>query len=56
MRAGKSCYIATDTPSLYVYHFDGKDTGKAVDCWLRWENKRGETGPWSDAVIATIVG
>jgi hypothetical protein len=49
-------YVATDTRSPYVYHFEGKDAGKAVYYWLRWENTRGETGPWSDSVMATIVG
>jgi hypothetical protein len=49
-------YLATDTRSPYVYHFEGKDAGKAAYYWLRWENTRGETGPWSDSVMATIAG
>jgi hypothetical protein len=49
-------YLATDTRSPYVYHFEGKEAGKAVYYWLRWENTRGETGPWSDSVMATIAG
>ncbi len=48
-------YIATDTQTPYLYKFDGKDAGKAAYYWLRWENTRGETGPWSDAVMATII-
>jgi hypothetical protein len=48
-------YIATDTRSPYIYTFDGKDAGKVACYWLRWENTRGETGPWSDAVMATIT-
>ncbi|MEK6257559.1 MAG: hypothetical protein AABP62_02975 [Planctomycetota bacterium] len=24
--------------------------------WLRWENTKGETGPWSAMVSATITG
>ena len=49
-------YIATDTRSPYLYHFDGADASKTAHYWLRWENTRGETGPWSDAVAATVVG
>ena len=47
-------YVATDTASPYVNHFQGVNAGKPVYYWLRWENTRGETGPWSDAVMATI--
>ncbi len=47
-------YVATDTASPYVNHFMGVNAGKPVYYWLRWENTRGETGPWSDAVMATI--
>ncbi|MGB4776266.1 MAG: hypothetical protein WBP45_13910 [Daejeonella sp.] len=49
-------YLATDTRSPYTCLFDVADAGKAVYYWLRWENTRGETGPWSDAVMATITG
>ena len=49
-------YLATDTKTPYVYHFEGADAGKPAYYWLRWENTRGETGPWSDEVMATIVG
>jgi hypothetical protein len=47
-------YVATDTASPYVHHFNGADAGKVVYYWLRWENTRGEVGPWSDVVMATI--
>jgi hypothetical protein len=49
-------YLATDTKSPYVHHFDIADAGKTVWYWLRWENTRNETGPWSDAISATIPG
>lgn len=49
-------FVATDTRSPYVNQFDGKDAGKSVYYWLRWENTRGEAGPWSDVVTATITG
>ena len=49
-------YMATPTASPYLYHFNGKDAGKIVHYWLRWENTRGEVGPWSDVITTTIVG
>lgn len=49
-------YVATDTASPYIYHFNGDVAGKNVYYWLRWENTRGETGPWSDVVMATVTG
>lgn len=49
-------YMATDTASPHIYHFNGELAGKNVYYWLRWENNRGEVGPWSDAVMATITG
>ncbi len=47
-------YLATDTASPYVVHFNGADAGKVVYYWLRWENTRGEVGPWSDVIMATV--
>ncbi len=47
-------YVATDTKSPYIMQFDGADATKNAFYWLRWENTRGEVGPWSDAVMATI--
>jgi hypothetical protein len=47
-------YLATDTKTPYVYHFEGANAGKPAYYWLRWENTRGETGPWSDEVMGTI--
>ena len=49
-------YMATDTASPYTQKFNGENAGKNVYYWLRWENTRGETGPWSDVVMATITG
>jgi hypothetical protein len=49
-------FAATDTRSPYVLTFDGADAGKMVYYWLRWENTRGEIGPWSDVISATIPG
>lgn len=47
-------YLATDTKSPYVNHFDGADANKTAYYWLRWENTRGEVGPWSDPAIGSI--
>ena len=49
-------YLITASKSPYTHVFDGKDAGKMVYYWMRWENTQGETGPWSDEVGATIGG
>jgi hypothetical protein len=49
-------YVGTPTASSFEVSFKGEDAGKNVYYWLRWENTRGETGPWSDAVMATVTG
>jgi hypothetical protein len=36
--------------------FDGADANKTVTYWLRWVSTRGEAGPWSAAVSATVPG
>lgn len=49
-------YLATDTRTPYVSQFDAADAGKTAYYWLRWENTRGQTGPWSVTISATIPG
>jgi hypothetical protein len=49
-------YLATDTRTPYVAQFDQADAGKTAYYWLRWENTKGETGPWSAVASATITG
>lgn len=49
-------YLATDTRTSYVAQFDPADADKTAYYWLRWENTKGETGPWSAVVSATITG
>ena len=49
-------FAGTATASPFELKFKGEDAGKNVYYWLRWENTRGETGPWSDAVMATVTG
>jgi hypothetical protein len=40
--------------SPFKLTFDETDRGKAVYFCLRWENTRGEKGPWSEIVMAII--
>ena len=47
-------FLATDTRTPYVATFDGADANKVAHYMLRWENTRGETGPWSETASATI--
>jgi hypothetical protein len=48
-------YLATDTRAPYTADYDGADAGKVAHYMLRWVNTRGETGPWSQTVSATIT-
>jgi hypothetical protein len=48
-------YLATDTRTPYTAVFDGSDGGKMANYMLRWVNTRGERGPWSQTVSATIT-
>lgn len=53
----KECeYVATDSRTPYNCDFDGADAGKTAYYLLRWINGKGETGPWSPLVQATITG
>lgn len=54
--ASEMQYLATDTRTPYVAQFEGIDIGKTACYWLRWENTKGQTGPWSAPVSATITG
>jgi len=49
-------YVATDTATPYLAEYPGADAGKPAHYWLRWVNTRGEKGPWSDTITATIPG
>jgi hypothetical protein len=48
-------YLATDTRSPYLAEFDGAKAGKIAYYMLRWVSTRGEKGPWSQTVSATIT-
>jgi len=40
----------------YLAEYTGAQAGQMVCYWLRWVNTRGEKGPWSEPVSATIAG
>jgi len=48
-------YLATDTRTPYTAEYEGADGGKVAHYMLRWVNTRGERGPWSQTVSATIT-
>ena len=52
--ASELTFLATDTRTPYVADFTGTDANKVAHYMLRWENTRGETGPWSETASATI--
>ncbi|MDR1182269.1 MAG: hypothetical protein LBL13_09880 [Bacteroidales bacterium] len=43
-----------DTHTPFTLEFEGHDRGKTVYFCLRWENTRGEKGPWSEIQSAII--
>jgi hypothetical protein len=43
-----------DTRSPYTFSFDESQRGKKVFLCLRWENAKGEKGPWSEIYNAII--
>jgi hypothetical protein len=49
-------YVATDSGTPYLAEYTGAQAGQMVYYWLRWVNTRGEKGPWSEPVSATIAG
>jgi|ERR1044072_3699669 hypothetical protein len=54
--ASECRYLATDTATPYTAEYTGADGGKIAHYLLRWVNTRGERGPWSQTVSATITG
>src|SRR5262249_22757428 len=49
-------FVALDTASPYLLVQEAADAGKLSHYLLRWVNTRGEPGPWSEIVSATITG
>lgn len=47
-------FLALDSRSPYLATYDGADGGKTAHYILRWVNTRGQKGPWSETVSATI--
>jgi hypothetical protein len=48
-------FVAFDTKTPYVYDFDPSAGGQTAYWLLLWANTRGETGPISETVAATVV-
>ena len=48
-------YVATDTRTPYGAQYEGSEAGKIAYYMLRWVSTRGETGPWSQTVAATVT-
>lgn len=49
-------FLALDTRTPYIAEYDGADAGKTAHYMLRWVNTRGDKGPWSETISATIAG
>lgn len=49
-------FLGLDTASPYTAEYPGSEAGKTAHYMLRWVNTRGDKGPWSETVSATIVG
>jgi hypothetical protein len=51
---GKLSHSTFDTKTPLFLEFDREDRGKRVYLAMRWENTRGEKGPFSPIVSAVI--
>jgi hypothetical protein len=49
-------FLTLDTASPYIAEYDGKAAGQKAHYMLRWVTTRGDKGPWSETVSATIPG
>jgi hypothetical protein len=47
-------YMGTESRPSFVTEFNGEDGGKVAHYMLRWVNKKGQKGPWSETTSATI--
>lgn len=47
-------YVGTNGRAGFVAEYNGEDGGKIAHYMLRWVNRRGQKGPWSETVSATI--
>ena len=48
-------FLGLDTRTPYVAEYDGEHAGQTVYYMLRWVNAKGEAGPWSQTVSATVT-
>jgi hypothetical protein len=48
-------FLGLDTRTPYVAEYDGEQAGQTVHYMLRWVNAKGEAGPWSQTVSATVT-
>lgn len=53
---GQCQFVALDTETPYVADYAGAQAGKRAYYHLRWVNKQGQPGPWSDLFSALIGG
>lgn len=49
-------FVALDNRTPKMVEFDGSDANKTVHFIGRWQNTRGEHGPLSETVSATVPG
>ncbi len=47
-------FLALDTRTPYVDEHPAADAGKSVYYLIRWQNTKGEAGPWSDVVSGKV--
>lgn len=48
-------FLGLSTATPHVVEYTGADAGKIAHYMLRWVNARGEKGPWSQTVSATVT-
>jgi hypothetical protein len=56
LRHSELSFLALDSRTPYLAEYDGEDAGKTAHYMLRWVSARGEVGPWSVTVSATVGG
>ena len=49
-------FLTLDSSTPYLAEYDGKQGGQKAHYMLRWVTTRGDKGPWSETVSATIGG
>lgn len=54
--AGDMHFLGLDTATPYLASYGQEDGGKTAYYRARWVGTRGQLGPWSEVVEATVVG